>query len=333
VPALVEHLKMRLSGYASYFTVFVVAYCVLMTFTRGLAPEQLGISALWIVCALGNDRMRRFSDGMAPMLAFGILWDLTHFTEPLVAALRLHVHVLEPYRFDLRFLGVDTAAGRVTPSEFFLTHHWPWVDFITGTAYILFCYLPLGFAVYLSTFRPEPWAQRLMRHFGWTFFAMNLAGFATYYIYPTAPPWYVTQYGLGPINYGAHASAAAGLRWDALTGIPYFAGFYGRSADVFGAIPSLHVAYPLMVFLYARSLGHRWLDTFNLAFTATVAFAAIYLQHHYVLDVLIGAAYALVAYTIDRYFLPAANWIRRPASAKLPSSGLAIPTAPGRVGT
>ena len=95
-------------------------------------------------------------------------------------------------------------------------------------------------------------------------------------------------------------SPAALVRFDALVGIPYFAGFYRRSADVFGSIPSLHCAYPLVVFLYARELGRRWLSAVLLAFYLLVVFSAVYLQHHYVLDALLGTLYALAGYAVDR---------------------------------
>ena len=128
---------------------------------------------------------------------------------------------------------------------------------------------------------------------------MNLVGFATYYVYPAAPPWYVADYGLGPANMAARSSPAGAARWDALTGIHYFQGFYGRSADVFGAIPSLHVSYPLLTFLHGRELRKRWLDAASFTLFALVAFAAVYLNHHYVLDVLLGVLYTLVAWRVD----------------------------------
>ena len=129
---------------------------------------------------------------------------------------------------------------------------------------------------------------------------MNVAGFATYYVYPAAPPWYVAQYGLGPAHLDAQASIAGAARWDELTGIPYFHEFYGRSADVFGAIPSLHVSYPLLTFLHGLELRKRWLDVSSFALFLLVCFAAVYLDHHYVLDVLLGVLYTVVAWGIDR---------------------------------
>ncbi|OFX19000.1 MAG: hypothetical protein A2V77_12570 [Anaeromyxobacter sp. RBG_16_69_14] len=191
-------------------------------------------------------------------------------------------------------------AGEVlTPNEYFARHHWAAVDFVTGFAYIIFIYWPIGLAAYLALFRRDEAGRRLLARFGWTFLIMNVVGFATYYVYPAAPPWYAADYGFGPADMSARSSAAGAARWDALTGIPYFAGFYGRSADVFGAIPSLHPTYPLLAFLYGRELSKRWLDAASFGLFALVSFAAIYLNHHYILDVLLGVLYTMVAWGID----------------------------------
>jgi len=264
----------------------------------GLRPEHFLVPGLVLVLAVANDGTRRVLAGLLPFLLFAVIYDLTHITQPLVRF--LHVHVSEPYGFDRAFFGIRTPGGVLTPNEYFRLHHWPAVDLVTGTSYIVFLYWSIGFAVYLALFRRDEAGRRLLSRFGWTFLAMNVVGFATYYVYPSAPPWYVAAYGLGPANMAARSSAAGAARWDLLTGIPYFAGFYGRSADVFGAIPSLHVAYPLLTFLYGRELGKRWLDAASFSLFLVVSFAAVYLDHHYVLDVLLGVLYALLAWAIER---------------------------------
>ena len=267
--------------------------------------EQIITSAAMLVLAVWSDGTRRFFTGMLPFLLFGIVYDLTHITQPLFQHLR--IHVAEPYHFDKTLFGIASAGGTLTPNEFFARHHWPVVDFFTGLAYIIFVYWAIGFGAYLALFRRDAAGRKLLVRFGWTFLFMNIVGFATYYVYPAAPPWYVADYGLGPVNYAARSSAAGAARWDALTGIPYFAGFYGRSADVFGAIPSLHVTYPLLTFFYGLELRKRWLDVASFGLFLLVSFAAVYLDHHYVLDVLLGVLYAVVAWRIEVAF-------RRPRS-------------------
>ena len=86
---------------------------------------------------------------------------------------------------------------------------------------------------------------------------------------------------------------------DEYLGINYFGGFYGRSSNVHGALPSLHCAYPLLTWLYSREvfpIGNIFF-AFNAALTG---FAAIYLCHHYVIDVLLGIVYSLFChYVVD----------------------------------
>ena len=291
------------------------AYLVAMRLAIGEnRPEQLILCGVMMVLVVWSDATRRFFTGMLPFLLFGIIYDLTHITQPLVRY--LHVHVHEPYWFDKTFFGVPTGDGVLTPNEFFERHHWPEVDFFTGLAYIVFVYWAMGFAAYLALFRRDEAGRRLLARFGWTFLFMNLAGFVTYYIYPAAPPWYVADYGLGPANMAARSSAAGAARWDALTGIPYFQEFYGRSADVFGAIPSLHVSYPLLTFLHGRELRKRWLDVASFGLFLLVSFAAVYLNHHYVLDVLLGVLYTLVAWGIDAALERRASRTRRQLQAR-----------------
>jgi hypothetical protein len=276
----------------------ISAYLLAMRLSTGNRPEQFLACGAAVALVVWSEGTRRFLMGMLPFLLFGMIYDLTHITQPLVRY--LHVHVAEPYHFDKTFFGISTDGTVLTPNEFFARHHWPLADFFAGASYIIYVYWALVFGAYLALARRDEAGRRLLARFGWTFLLMNVAGFATYYVYPAAPPWYVADYGLGPANMAAHSSAAAAARWDALTGIHYFAGFYGRSADVFGAIPSLHVAYPLMTFLYGLELRKRWLDVASFALFLLVSFAAVYLNHHYMLDVLLGVLYTVVAYGIER---------------------------------
>jgi predicted RND superfamily exporter protein len=285
----------------------IAAYLGVAAATFGLRLEQPLIAAVMILLCVWSVRSRQIFTGLLPFFVFGVIYDLSRLAQPLLR--HLTVHVREPYRFDQIVFGVSTAVGRLTPNELFARHHWPAVDFITGVSYIVYIYWALAFAIYLLMFRRDDFGRSLLARLGWTFAAVNVVGFATYYLYPAAPPWYVAAHGFGPADLSVHASPAAAARWDALTGIPYFANFYGRAADVFGAIPSLHVAYPLLVFLYARELRRRGLDVANFLFYLVVCFAAVYLQHHYVLDVMVGTAYGLAGFGVER--LISARSLRR----------------------
>jgi inositol phosphorylceramide synthase catalytic subunit len=52
--------------------------------------------------------------------------------------------------------------------------------------------------------------------------------------------------------------------------------------------------------LHGLELRKRWLDVASFGLFLLVSFAAVYLNHHYVLDVLLGVLYTLAAWGVDR---------------------------------
>jgi len=108
------------------------------------------------------------------------------------------------------------------------------------------------------------------------------------------------SHGPGPADPAtAVASAAGAARVDELLGITYFARLYSRNPNVFGAMPSLHVAFPLLVACTLGAVGPIF-RAVTVGFTLLMAFAAIYLGHHWVLDVLAGSAIGIVALVAAR---------------------------------
>lgn len=254
--------------------------------TIGIRFEHVLMDATFIVLAWASPRLRRLSFYCLPMGLTAMAYDNLRF----VTHLRGTIHVADLYAADLRWFGLDTEAGRIILPEYFRRHPNVLLDLVCGFAYLSYLYEIIGLGFYLY-FRDESRMSRL----AWGFMAVNLMGMATYLIYPAAPPWYVEQYGLGPAVLDAAPSAAGAARFDELLGISYFANFYARNINVFGAMPSLHVAYPVLVFCVVVGMGRAWAITTGL-FALLVAFSAVYLRHHYVWDILMGALYGAVAY-------------------------------------
>jgi membrane-associated phospholipid phosphatase len=183
---------------------------------------------------------------------------------------------------------LPTTEGVRSWTDFIGAHSHPILDLVCGAAYLLFLIEVFGIAGYLF-FR----ARAKMLEISVGFFALNVAGWIVWMLYPAAPPWYVDQYGLGPVVQDAASSPAGLLRLDALLGTPIAASFYAKSANVFGAMPSLHVAYVTLVACVAMPLGGA-LRAFTLFFAALIAFSAVYLRHHYVIDVVAGMVLAVL---------------------------------------
>lgn len=280
---------------------FVVLYLAALQALHGFRPDHLNICGVLIVLCYGGRPLKSILSFLMPLLLTGIVYDSQRFYSDYI---RGPIHVREPYLFDKTFFGIHTATGVLTPNEWCQLHTLPLLDLITGFMYLFFIAIYVLFAGYFAFVRPRlkrdsnPVAGLQMM---WGFFWLNLLGYTTYYWYAAAPPWYVALKGLGPADLSVAANPAGCIRFDQLLGTHFFTGMYGRSADVFGAIPSLHVAYPLMSVYFAFRLGTGRL--FAIAFYLLMCFSAVYLNHHYLLDILWGSVYALaISLLIERYF-------------------------------
>lgn len=277
-------------------------HLLLTALTMGLRPEHFVLDLIFLGVAWLPHPRAALSRQLFPLFLTAVAYDNGRYLK----YLRGSIHVGDLYRAELRLFGIATAHGLKIPAEFLGLHTAAALDFICGLAYMIYLYELVALCIYLA-FRDPPRMSRL----AWAFFAVNVMGLATYVLYPAAPPWYALTHGLGPAQLDVAPSAAGAARFDALLGISYFQQFYARNPNVFGAMPSLHVAYPTLCFLLMRKSGVVWALS-TAAFALLVGFSAVYLQHHYVLDVVAGATYALIAHALVASIF---SWRKRLASA------------------
>jgi membrane-associated phospholipid phosphatase len=284
----------------------VAAYWASLMALNGFRGDHITIGVVLLSLSYLGRSSRAVLKFSLPFILTFIIYDSMRFYSDYI---RGPIHVSEPYEFDRNFFGIPTSQGVLTPNEWFQLHTHPILDLITGLAYLIFftVFILLSgyFAVYLARkgtakYQPKEVFERA-RRMPWAFFWLNMIGYSTYYWYAAAPPWYVSMYGLGPAKMDVPANSAGCARFDLLLGTHFFSEMYGRAADVFGAIPSLHVAYPLLGVLFAFQLGSARI--FSILFYVTMCFSAVYLNHHYVLDILWGSTYAvLTGWLTNLYF-------------------------------
>jgi membrane-associated phospholipid phosphatase len=269
-----------------FFTLGVPAICAAHLFLahrlHDLRPEHLAAAVGAIVLSFWSDASRKLARVGLPFLLWLAVYDSMRWYADAIRS--PVIHVKEPYDFDLRFFGI----GGRTPNEWLQQRAAPALDFLCGLAYtpLFFVGESIAFSLWL-VFRGH---QRRAERFTWVFVVANFVGFTLYYTYPAAPPWYVAAHGFA-VDLSVKASAAGALRFDKLVGVPMMEGFYSKSADVFGAIPSLHVVYPFLALFYGRRLPRfRWVA---LAYFLLVCFSAVYLNHHYLLDIFVGLTIAV----------------------------------------
>jgi phosphatidylglycerophosphatase A len=269
--------------------------------------------------------LAKFLAGILPLALVGVLYDSMRLVQG-VGVTTARVHLCDLRSHELALFGITADGRRETLHDWFLSHPSPVLDAVCAVPYGTFILVCVACAAWLYA-RDTP---RMLR-FGWCFLALNVAGFLAYHAYPAAPPWYFHAHGCN-VDLAARPSEGAALaRVDARLGVQAFAGMYGRASVVFGAMPSLHCAYALLVVLEGWSTFGAWWRAASVAFLGLMCFAAVYLDHHWVLDVLGGMLLCSAVVGGARMLSPRHRWRIAWAIATWFGCGLA-PRAPGTVG-
>lgn len=131
------------------------------------------------------------------------------------------------------------------------------------------------------------------RRFVATVSLLAAMGFATFALFPAAPPWLASREGelapttrsIGPIS-GEIPFVSISFESLFEKGTEY--------SNQVAAVPSLHAAYTLLIALALWRLVPRARPLLAL-YPPAMAFALVYTGEHYVADILLGWAYALAA--------------------------------------
>jgi hypothetical protein len=284
-----EQLRSAHPFFKFWIPALSVAYMALVCVLGGPGPEHFLLIGISLVLALWNDASRKLALIGLPYLLYALVYDSMRWYADYIRSPIVHVH--EPYDFDRHWFGIHG----LTPNEWLQLHTNAVLDFFCGLAYTPFFFI--GESVLLSIYFVAKGQLRRGERFTWIFVFANLVGFSCYYFYPAAPPWYVSDHGF-LVDLTVRASPAGAIRFDHLIGFPLMQGFYGKAADVFGAIPSLHIVYPFLAMVYGWQL--RRFRCIAAPYFLLVCFAAVYLNHHYLLDIFIGLGIALAVMAVAR---------------------------------
>jgi len=277
--------------------VAVSLYALVVLMLGDLRLEHVIVSALTVGLGLIGGRARRFMVDMSPYLVLAFGYDLVRYARE---AFVTPGHVLGCGLRNAELALFRVAPG-VTPQDWFAVHHAAPLDLLAAVPYFGFIYIAFGYAGYLF-FKDRP----RMRQYLWSLTVANYIAFAMWIVLPAAPPWYLRAHGCA-IDLAALPSPAGLVRVDEMLGISYFQSFYSRSSSVFGALPSMHCAFPVLGLLTAwksTTWKTRWI---HLAYAVLMFFAAVYLDHHWIIDAIAGwlvaaVSVALVSWVFRKWF-------------------------------
>lgn len=264
----------------------LISFALLTLNFIGLQLEHYFMIVFFFVCFFISKTTRKFIVALIPFFIFAISYDWMRIY-PNYKVNPIDIEGI--YNLEKSLFGINYEGAKLTLNEYFAKNNWPFVDFLSGLFYFSWVPFPVGFAIYLYLSKQK----NLFLRFSITFLLVNLIGFTVYYIYPAAPPWYIDAYGTEPIL-NTPGNMAGLSRFDNLTGLNLFSGIYGKNANVFAAVPSLHSAYLVVVLFFAlkSKLPSIFISIIGI-FLIGIWFTAIYTSHHYMIDVILGIICAL----------------------------------------
>ena len=276
-------------------------FLVLTAIFIGIRPEHFILGIAFLLLFFIGVKPRKLAVGLLPFFVFGISYDwMRVYPNYMVNP----IDVENLYNWEKMLFGIKTADAILIPCEYFIKHNSVIADFLCGIFYFGWVPIPVLFALYLYTQKD----RNMFLRFSMVFLLVNLIGFVGYYVYPAAPPWYAINYGFVPIL-DTPGNMAGLVRFDELIGFPLFDSIYGRNANVFAAVPSLHSAYLVVVLFYALKKKCNWaIVTAAMVFMVGIWFTAVYTSHHYIIDVLLGILCALFGIALFEFVLMRSPW-------------------------
>ena len=219
------------------------------------------------------------------------------------------IHNQDLYDTELSLFGFNFGGEHIIPCEYFAEYHNTFLDAITGAFYVSWMPFPVIFGLILF-FSGK---RKLVFNFWLAFLFANILGFIGYILFPAAPPWYYLQYG-AEIMHNAPPSAAGFLRFDEIIGFPLYENMYSKGTNTFGAMPSMHAAFPTVLVYYSIKYKNKALILLFTISMLSIWFGAVYSNHHYILDVIVGICCAIIGILltetmVNRTFVP--NWYKR----------------------
>ena len=266
----------------------VCVYLLLLAWKDHLGWHHAALLLLAWACVSRREGVRRFVHDWWPIILWWVAYDGQRWVEPWLLG---RVDVQSPFRWESDlFLGPE---GKIWPFHF--------TDLSAEGAGSIGLKIVRAFcsSVYLTHIWGVPalmillWVQRregLFRRMVWTFTAIHILTISLWLLYPAAPPWWVYENGfrLPTLTHSFPASDGHSETLEVL---------FQLSANRFAAVPSLHGAYPVLltIVLAAEGAAAGYLILAG-AYLGAMWFACVYLNQHYLVDLILGAALVPLAF-------------------------------------
>lgn len=267
------------------FLIYIISVTALMVW-KGIGIDPSRYIFILFIPAFFLHKTRRFLMDWIPFIFLLLSYDFLRGLAPLV---NNRVHYLELIQADKLLFGILPSVS--LQQYFYNPGNLQWYDFAATIIYFLHFALPLsfGFLVWMIN-------KREFKRFVTAILFMSYAGWLTYVIYPAAPPWLAAQEGM--------ISGVSKIMNETLQYFPTRLNlpsiYHNFNPNIVAAIPSMHAAYTSLVLFFSLSLFGKKGLLFLLYFFV-VTFSIVYLGEHYMIDAIIGFAYACIFFAISKF--------------------------------
>ncbi len=265
------------------YSLALIIFCIVYN----VSPALDFLVLCLFICAAYIKRAQRFMKDWFPFVALLMAYGtMRGFTDNIANI----VHVTEPIEAELCLFGTIPT---MMLQQFYRT---PILDWVGAFFYSLHILVPFVFGFVLWNRSPENY-----RKYTVALLITSYSSLITFLAYPSAPPWF-----------GINAERIL-FQMDGVIGVPLYATIYGFIApNPFAAIPSLHAAYPWLIFLCAIKI--KRIKAFPLLLLPLgVWFSTVYLGEHYVVDLIAGVIYSTVAYFLAEKLIAYHRFLRQEA--------------------
>ncbi len=264
--------------------IYILFVSIFMLWHRAwVSPDQFFAIAILSVVFIGRTKL--FLKDWIPLLLLLFGYEYLRGLAPHLSG---NPHILPMIAADNFLFGFNPIIKLQTVLFHENGLHLHWYDYLAVLLYISHFVVPMVFAFVCWIYD-----RRIFKEFTGALLVLSYMAFITFVIFPAAPPWMASNLGYLPplkkIMDQVLGSFAHPID------VPSVYQFFG--ANLVAAVPSLHAAYPWLIFLFiAKKL--RFFAVLALPYVFGVWFSVVYLGEHYVVDVIAGVLYATVGFAV-----------------------------------
>jgi membrane-associated phospholipid phosphatase len=279
---------------------------------RGISVSPDYLLLLMVPVALLSGRVVRFLGDWVPFIALFLAYEAMRGLASKTG--------FAPHVGDLAGAEQWLFGGRLPTAVLQSTLHFRWfggaLDYFATVVYFCHFVVPLTVGLVLWLVNRTAYLRYVTALLG-----MACVAFVVFLLLPSAPPWYAADHG---VVSGVQKIISSTLP-SAVS--PYY---QGLNSNPVAAMPSLHMAFPVLSLLALVSVWPRrgwWFAVWCVA----VFFSIVYLGEHYAVDALAGIVLAVLSWVVlMRVVVPRVALLRGPVAPA--AVGAEVPAVPEVVG-